>query len=131
MYSWKTNRESATCWLPQRQSRGVVLPLLSSKLTHGDLSDICCCSIDPGVVQELTVATGKFSYDAKKKSVSIESFPMCFKHFGKATYSGDPANGQDVLADLETKLKKLSDGVGGSGGNSKQKPTTKKKSNMS
>jgi hypothetical protein len=78
--------------LPQHQHRGVILPMLSSTIKSADLNDVCTVAIDPGVRSELTASFVKFSSFDDDNTLNISSFCKCFKHFGKATQSGDPSD---------------------------------------
>jgi hypothetical protein len=65
-----------------------------------DLNDVCTVAIDPGVRSELTASFVKFSSFDSDNTLNISSFCKCFKHFGKATQSGDPSDSRNVLSAL-------------------------------
>lgn len=99
-YRWHTERKSMPSRLPQHQHRGIILPMLSSTIKSADLNDVCTVAIDPGVRSELTASFVKFSSFDGDNTLNVSSFCKCFKHFGKATQSGDPSDSRRVLSAL-------------------------------
>lgn len=99
-YRWHTERKLMPSRLPQHQHRGIILPMLSSTIKSADLNDVCTVAIDPGVRSELTASFVKFSSFDGDNTLNVSSFCKCFKHFGKATQSGDPSDSRRVLSAL-------------------------------
>ena len=104
-FVWKSDRVSTRAALPRQPQRGVIIPMLSSTINASALPSLCLCSIDPGVVNDVTASFVKCSPVAAAAAANdnnnnnnddddnnnnnnrwcLSAFCHCVRHFGHAS----------------------------------------------